>query len=428
MGLWDVEEEIEDFIDENYIQKESNQYLSNTKAAIGLIAKIIPLSRKNNASRKTIQELDDMLKVGFLSSFRHIRLNNEAQLQIKLAQLSDKLVEQKKYEILKNRSVVGIGGKFSAGKSKFINSILSAGENLLPEDQNPTTSIPTYIVYGEQEEIHAYTSDNKKVVLDAEALQALTHKFYEKYGMGFSSFVNSLIVFEPDMPYKELAFLDTPGYSKADYMGEGKNQKELTDENKAYAQLRGVDYLIWLMDIENGVLSETDISFITKLGLETPILIVVNKSDKKIDEEIEQIVRLVETTARNAGIKVFGVTAYSARDGAEWRSAGQISEYLRIAMTEKKNKKDILNQISEIEQSVSQELDAKIEFQIRERNMLSNVIFKSENVMEIKTLVDLYGESMEEIRDIIKCRRKYQNNVQELERTLENYYGRRNLY
>ena len=132
-----------------------------------------------------------MLDTNFLSVFKEIQLTNEAQLQIKLSLLSDKLIEQKKYKALKGKSIVGIGGKFSAGKSKFINSILNAEEGILPEDQNPTTSIPTYLMYGEDEQILAYTNENLNISLDKEALQALTHKFFEKYKLGFSSFINS---------------------------------------------------------------------------------------------------------------------------------------------------------------------------------------------------------------------------------------------
>ncbi len=425
MGFWDVEDDVEDFLTDDYVQEECNRYLSDTEAAIDLIAKIIPISRERYSERKSIQMIDDMLDVDFLSAFRRIQLTDEAQLQVRLALLSDKLVEQKKYEVLKNKPIVGLGGKFSAGKSKFINSILKAGEELLPEDQNPTTSIPTYIVYGGAEEICAYTSDNEKVLLDIEALQALTHKFYEKYKMGFSFFINSLIISEPDMPYRELVFLDTPGYSKADSVGKNKKQKELTDENKAYAQLRNVDYLIWLIDIENGVLTEPDIAFISKLGLETPILIVVNKADKKIDTEIESIVELVRRTAINSGINLFGVTAYSSSNNEEWRSANIISDFLEVAKRKKASRDDIVEQIEIIKNKVSREIEKKINDKVKERNTLNNVIFKSDDIMEIKTLINLYGESMEEIRDMRECRKKYQANIRKLEKTLEKQYGRR---
>lgn len=425
MGVYDIEDEVEDILEENYVQEVSNRYLSCAEEAVGLIAKIIPLAQNNAQSLRTRKKLDNMLSNDFLSSFGQVQLNNAARLQIKLESLADKLVEQKKFAVLKNKPVVGIGGKFSAGKSKFINSILKAGEELLPEDQNPTTSIPTYIVYGQNEEISAYTTDNGKVSLDVEALQALTHKFYEKYAMGFSAFINSLIISEPDMPFKELVFLDTPGYSKADSIGKEKNQKELTDANKAYIQLRGVDYLIWVTDVENGELSEPDLAFISKLGLETPILIVVNKADKKIDEQIEEIVNKVETTVKDEGINVFAVTAYSSRDNVEWRAAGQISKFLNQAMTKKKNNEDIPEQIAEIQQMVFKELEEKIDAKVKERNMLNDVIFESDNIMEIKTLVDLYGESMEEIRDLRASQKQFQSNIKKLDRTLEEYYSGR---
>ena len=363
-----------------------------------------------------------MLDTNFLSVFKEIQLTNEAQLQIKLSLLSDKLIEQKKYKALKGKSIVGIGGKFSAGKSKFINSILNAEEGILPEDQNPTTSIPTYLMYGEDEQILAYTNENLNISLDKEALQALTHKFFEKYKIGFSSFINSLIIFEPNMNYKDLVFLDTPGYSKADFVR--KNQKELTDENKAYTQLRTVNYLIWLMDIENGVLTESDIDFIQKLNLEEPILIVINKSDKKTNQEIQNIVNIVEKTAKNAGIKVFKVVAYSSRNKEEWRNTNKIQDYLKLAMTDKKNRDDIFEEIKRINISIFNEINRKKEEKIQERNQLNDIIFKSNDIMEIKTLVELYGEAMSEIHNIKKCMNKYEFNIKKLEDELNKHYNR----
>jgi len=424
MGLFDFED-VDDILEEGYVQESENVYLSNSEKAICLVSKILSISHGSYYKMKAIRQIDYMIDVDFLGSFRQIQLNNEAQLQVKLAHLSDKLLEQKKYQVLRDKSVIGIGGKFSTGKSKFINSILKTEEELLPEDQNPTTSIPTYIVYGTNEEINAYTTDNNQVSLDVESLQALTHKFYEKYKLGFSSFINSLIIMEPDMPYRNLVFLDTPGYSKADSFAGGKSQKNVTEENKAYEQLKNVDFLIWLVDIENGVLSETDITFISKLGIETPILIVVNKSDKKIDDEIAEIVEHIKNTAYDAGINCFAVTAYSSRKGEEWGNQGKIKAFFANAQKKKTNKEDILAQISQIEQEVSREIDIKIDEKVSERNKLNNVIFNSDDIMEIKTLIDIYGETMESIRDMCRCRSKYFRNVKKLEKSLDKHFERK---
>ena len=413
MAIWDIEEDVNDFFDENLAQAKENRYLKDVDAALNLISKIVPLSDGNKDFKNKIKKLDE-LNTSLLSAFRTVKLDNEAQLQIKLLQLSSKFKEEQKYKAIENKPIIGIGGKFSSGKSKFINSILNSGEELLPEDQMPTTSIPTYIMYGEREEISAYISENKKVDLDNDALHSLTHKFYEKYKIGFSAFINCLIIYEPKLPYKDVVFLDTPGYSKADFGNKDNKQEDFSDENKAYLQLRAADYLIWLVDIENGVLSETDISFITKVGLNTPVLIVVNKSDKKLDKDIEAVTKSIEQAALDAGLNVFAVTAYSSRNNVEWQERGKISEFLNMIGNKKSCRKDTYNQILEIGSSAVQYVEEKIEISVSERNFLSELILNSEDIMEIKSLIEIYGESMEEIRSMRKSIKKYENVIKSL--------------
>jgi len=415
-------EEVEELLDSNFVQEEINKYLKNTENAIELISKIIPLTNEDKKDYRRVKKIDNMLDSEFLAPFKDVQIRGEASLQIKLTQISDKLLEQKKYDILRKKTIIGIGGQFSAGKSKFINSILNGGEELLPEDQNPTTSIPTYIVKG-NEEISAYTSENKKVSLDVEELQALTHKFYEKYSMGFSSFIKSLFISTSNIPYEKLVFLDTPGYSKPDSL-DAENQNELSDENRALEQLRSVDYLIWLVDIENGDLKQPDIEFISKLKLEKPILIVVNKADKKIGREIEQVIKAVEDTAIDKGINLFAVTAYSSRNREEWKSAGHISDFLESSMADK-NKEDIVQQICEIKRDVLDDIKEKLENCRKERNQLKNIIFNSDDIMEITSLINLYGEQLEKIHDLEESRSIYQKNMRSLEAELQTYYGRK---
>ena len=44
--------------------------------------------------------------------------------------------------------------------------------------------------------------------------------------------------------------------------------------------------------------------------------------------------------------------------------------------------------------------------------------------MEIKTLVELYGEAMSEIHNIKKCMNKYEFNIKKLENELNKHYNR----
>lgn len=58
--------------------------------------------------------------------------------------------------------IVGVGGAFSAGKSSFLNSVL--GRKILSVEIDPTTSIPTYLMYGDCQRIKAILKDRKSVV------------------------------------------------------------------------------------------------------------------------------------------------------------------------------------------------------------------------------------------------------------------------
>ena len=425
MDLFDEFEGIdsqENFLNFDYVPDPENKYLSSEAEALQFIAQFIPLKGTKSDNYSQEKQIKKMLELQFLNMFQKIELSNKAQLQQQLEMLSDKLLEQKKYNMLKDKVVIGLGGKFSAGKSKFINSLLKAGEEFLPEDQNPTTSIPTYIVQGKIDEINAYTNSGDKVTLDFEALQALTHKFYRKFGIGFSSFIHSLVISEDDMPYSGMAFLDTPGYNKPDAVDEVQLQKSDSDQNKAYEQLRKVDYLIWLMDIENGVIQQNDIEFIESLNLKNPILIVVNKADKKIDRDIEKIVNLVNKTAEDAGINVFGVAAYSSRENKEWGNSDIINHFLELASKTKVKSGDVMGEVHGIKTKILEELKASEASWIRSRNHLSNTIADSESILDIRTLVDLYGDALEGVRLVKRSLYQFNDYMKKLEDKLEEYY------
>ena len=49
------------------------------------------------------------------------------------------------FDKLIGRNVVALGGGFSSGKSSFLNSVL--GEELLPSDITPSTSVPAYLIH-----------------------------------------------------------------------------------------------------------------------------------------------------------------------------------------------------------------------------------------------------------------------------------------
>lgn len=387
MGLWD---------DEDYyvVEEEENLYLRDADKGIQLVSKLLSYDKKKSNHRKTIQKLDYLLDRKLFERADNINLKNELELYEKLLYLSDKLYEQNRLQLLKNKTMIGIGGKFSAGKSKFINSVISS--DLLPEDQNPTTSIATFIVSGEQEEVHAYTYNDQDILLDMEAAQALTHAFYSKYEIGFSQFINNMVINVSDFQYKNLAILDTPGYNKAD---SGVKQNA-TDAMKAFNQLKTVDYLIWLVDIENGVIQQADIDFIRSLRMKNPILIVFNKADKKPQSLVKSILDESTKILQNAGLNIYSVSAYSALYGEEFFGSTSLKDYMELANQSNSDSENIAKQLELIQFEIEKQLKLEKKQLLEKRNKIGEIIFRSQDVKELNTLVQIYTNILNEIKSI----------------------------
>lgn len=389
MGLWDDDDD--DEYEEDVVPE--NPYLANPEQGLRLIASLLKVNKDAVSHMKKMQRLDTLIDKRLLQSISQVNLNNELEWYQQLVQLSDKLYEQNKLNLLQKKMVVGIGGKFSAGKSKFINSLLKS--DFLPEDQSPTTSIATYLVRGKEETVSAYTKYDRRVPLTMEAANALTHAFYNKYNLGFSQFINNLVMTIPSFQYNRIALLDTPGYSKSD----SNIQQNVSDEHKAFTQLRSVDRLIWLVDIENGIIQQDDIEFIESLKMAHPVLIVFNKADKKNLANVKMVIEQSKDVLRSTDIPIYEVIAYSALETKEYGDTDHLAQFMHQLEDLKQTNESIFDQISLVIRSLKNELKKKQQALVNERNRIGDVIFKSADIFEIKTLTELYAAILEDIKE-----------------------------
>ncbi len=397
MGLWD-DDDIE-ALESDLAQDAGNIYLNDPAKGLELVAKLLS-AEKDYEKGKQVRELDYLLDYSLLNAVRNLNLSNEVSLSIQLNKISDKIEEYKKIRLLSDKTIIGIGGKFSAGKSKFINALLE--NDILPEDQKPTTSIPTYILNSDRSSMCAFTSNNQEVELDLQAMQALTHEFYDKYKLGFSHFVRNLVIKSEAIVHDRIAILDTPGYSKYD----ANTKKSVSDEQKAFDQLKSCDFLIWLVDIENGIIQNRDIDFIKSLGIPTPILFVFNKADKKIEADIKKILEESRKVLKKTDLKVYAVTAYSSLWAKEYLGKAYISDFLETASAYSDRKEDIGQQLNNIISSLNTVFDNMNANAINERNFLGNVIFRSEDILSVKSLAELYTDCFDQLKIIYDCRKR----------------------
>lgn len=218
---------------------------------------------------------------------------------------------------LANKVTVGVGGGFSAGKSRFLNTLLGLERDLLPVDTVPTTAIPTYLVAGTAS-TRALNGMDRLVRIDADALDALAHGFNQQYGdgpgkgIGLAQMIKLLVIQHPALRWQHLALLDTPGYNKPD-----GHAATLADEAIARAQLAQADHLVWLVHAKAGSLGLEELRFLHSLGHEQPVFFVVTQSD--LQTAVPAVLRVIEHEVARAGIACAGIMAWAAEPGQPGR-------------------------------------------------------------------------------------------------------------
>lgn len=314
--LWDSLDEYGDLE-----EKIDNKYLVNPIEALELIVKLFQRHKRMTGEPSLSKEIDKLIYNQYLPVAGSIQFKEDREIYEELLVLKEQINLPETIHHFLQKNIVAIAGGFSAGKSKFINSLI--GSTVLPENQTPTTAVATYITNGPSE-IKSITDKLKEVELDMEAFQAISHAFYQKYHVNLPAYIDKIIVQVPSLAFENITFIDTPGYTKAD----GFKEESQTDRQIAKQQLQIADFLIWLVDIDNGTVKNEDLKFITDLQFSKPILIIFNQADKKPSSYINQTIEKAYEAIKSKGFtNVYAITAYSSLEEKEY-TGNYINEFL----------------------------------------------------------------------------------------------------
>lgn len=399
-GLNDYEENVEDinYDDHNY-DDPKNTIIDDPVKSIEFISKIS--NARDRASKEAIQ-ITSYLKNKFMNSFSSIDIGEEMDMYNELLSIISKINKSSIIKSLQNKTIVGVGGKFSSGKSRFISSII--GKYILPEDLVPTTSIPTYIVNDDKDSIVAFTKNGGEVDLIEEELEALTHKFYDKYKIGFRYIIDDIIISATTFPYKNVAILDTPGYSKDD---NNINDVSVSDIEQAREQLKSSDFIIWVINIEKGTIDNTDIDFIQSLDYKKKIIFVFNQCDKKYPnmdnaDELYETLQKTRDILEDKKIPFYDVIPYSSLNyyNCEYDREKRLLSFFDEADKYQNKNKDIKNNINKIIESVNRKLANMLSYNKKNKDTLIKAIYNSQNPLHIKALTALYFDISTNISNI----------------------------
>lgn len=220
------------------------------------------------------------------------------------------------YDKLIGKNVIALGGGFSSGKSSFLNALM--GKNVLPADIDPSTSVPTYIVRGEQHEVMGINVFDSKIRMEPRDIRKVAHGFGELSDdedekvfdtVTLGHILNNIFFSTPLHHYDSIAFLDTPGYSKPD----SEKYSAKTDEKIARTQLNTSNYILWFVQADAGIITEEDIKFIKTLRSDIPKLIVLNKADKKNVADLRAIIDKIRTNLEIKGVEYVDVLPFTSR-------------------------------------------------------------------------------------------------------------------
>ncbi|WP_282065882.1 dynamin family protein [Vibrio rotiferianus] len=208
---------------------------------------------------------------------------------------------------LATKSIVGVGGGFSAGKSTFINTLLT--EKVLPVESDATTSVPTYIVKGKKSYIKALNLHRSVFDLSKEEFNSLTHEELDIYGSQINRLFESTILSSSIFKWDNLALIDTPGYSKY----ENLYQVNKSDEDIARKYLNQSDCILWLVPIEKGTIPEQDIDFLRTLDSSIPKVIILSKSELKSEDDVNDIIDSIKFILLKNEIEFLDVMPFSRK-------------------------------------------------------------------------------------------------------------------
>lgn len=264
-----------------------------------------------HAIETSLNELSNIIHLQLPELARQGSPDNIADLLAEMTKEYQRLSDFCEFPALGNKVIVGIGGAFSTGKSTFINTLLG-GKKRLAVELDETTALPSYLMQAEQdqpEKIFALNLFNRLINLSQEEFLSLTHEEQTLYGSKVSALLRSAYLTLPDFPWQHLSLLDTPGYSKPD----DPRGHLSSDANIARSQLNASQFIIWLVQADAGVISEQDLAFLATLRRDIPLLVIVSRADKKPEEEITAITRLISDTLSARGIMVLDVIPFSSR-------------------------------------------------------------------------------------------------------------------
>ncbi len=280
---------------------EKNVESVGLKECYDLIARVLN-ARIENEGLEEYQHILDNKFLEFASGVDSLKEKEIALLTLQEIEKELQLVAS--YPSLFKKSMVAVGGGFSAGKSSFLNHLLGL-KLKLPEDIEVATAIPTYCLKGEREVLMGFSQNGGMVELPH---LTFDHKFLKSLGFNLKEIMPSMLLSAPSVPFEFLCFIDTPGFNSSN-QGYTDGDKQASKES-----LKHAEHILWLISCEDGGIDKSNLDYLQELYEEhgKQVFIVLSRADLRTKSALEEIAVQIKETLENDGIEFLGIGAYSS--------------------------------------------------------------------------------------------------------------------
>ncbi len=288
------------FNDNSKAENHQNNHQVGLKERYDLIVRILNARIENEG----LEEYQSVLDNEFLEFSSGVDSLKEKEIALlTLQEIKKELQLVASYPSLFQKSMVAVGGGFSAGKSSFLNQLLGL-KLKLPEDINPTTAIPTYCLKGKKEVLMGFSQNGGMVELPH---LTFDHQFLESLGFNLKEIMPSMLLSAPSVPFEFLCFIDTPGFNSSN-QGYTGGDKEASKESLKHAK-----HILWLISCERGGIETGDLDYLQELYEEgKQVFIVLSRADSRTKSQLEEVAIKIRETLKDHGIEFLGIGAYSA--------------------------------------------------------------------------------------------------------------------
>ncbi len=279
-----------------------------------LIVRILNAKMENERLEEYQQILDNEF-LEFASGVDSLKEKEIALLMLQEIKKELQLVAS--YPSLFQKTIVAVGGGFSAGKSTFLNNLLGL-KLKLPEHIDPTTAIPTYCLKGKKEVLMGFSQNGGMVELPH---LKFDHQFLESLGFNLKEIMPFMLLSAPRAPFESLCFIDTPGYNPGN-QGYTGGDKEASKESLKHAK-----HILWLISCERGGIESDDLEFLQELYEEgKQVFIVLSRADRRTKSQLEEVAIKIRETLKDNGIEFLGIGAYSSTRYQEYKEFSEKSK------------------------------------------------------------------------------------------------------